>query len=159
MSLFTIGRLCVKLAGRDAGKKCVVVEEIDNTFVLVDGNVRRKRVNTKHLEPLKETLDLKAKASHEQVKAAFETLGLSVWDKKSKQSTERPRRIRAIKEKVAEAKKEAKVKKEKKTEATSKETPTKGIEATVTKETETEEKPETEKPEETSENQEVTEQQ
>ncbi len=48
MSIFNVGRLCVKLAGRDAGRKCVVVEQVDKTFVVVDGDVRRKKVNMKH---------------------------------------------------------------------------------------------------------------
>ena len=45
MSIFEVGRICVKLAGRDAGSKCVIVEELDNHYVLVDGDVRRKKVN------------------------------------------------------------------------------------------------------------------
>lgn len=92
MSLFEVGRLCVKIAGRDSGSKCVVVEEISANYVLVDGNVRRKKVNVKHLEPLAEMIDLKAKASHETVKSAFEKLNLPVWDKKSKKVAARPRK-------------------------------------------------------------------
>ncbi len=49
MSIFSVGRMCVKIAGRDAGRKCVVVEQLDDVFVLVDGNVRRKKVNVKQL--------------------------------------------------------------------------------------------------------------
>ena len=59
MSIFEVGRICVKLAGRDAGRKCVIVEELDNHYVLVDGDVRRKKVNICHLEPLEEMLDIK----------------------------------------------------------------------------------------------------
>lgn len=58
MSIFDTGRLCMKIAGRDAGRTCVVVEPIDNTFVLVDGDVRRKKVNVKHLEPLPEMISI-----------------------------------------------------------------------------------------------------
>lgn len=36
-----IGRVCIKIAGRDAGMKCVVVEQLDNNFVLIDGQTRR----------------------------------------------------------------------------------------------------------------------
>ena len=62
MSIFEVGRICVKLAGRDAGRKCVIVEELDNLYVLVDGDVRRKKVNINHLEPIEEMLDIKEKA-------------------------------------------------------------------------------------------------
>ncbi len=101
MSLYEIGRLCVKIAGRDAGRKCVVVDILDNTFVIVDGDVRRKRVNLKHLEPLNEMLKLKEGASHEEVKKAFEKLGLSVWATNPKKAGERPRRKRKSQQKAA----------------------------------------------------------
>ena len=116
MSLFNVGRLCVKLAGRDAGRKCVVVEQVDKTFVVVDGNVRRKKVNMRHLEPLADVVGIKDKASHEDVTSAFKKLGLEVWEKKSKQVAERPKKqkvkkVKPVKEKKAAPKKEAKIEK------------------------------------------------
>lgn len=107
MTLFDVGRLCLKIAGRDAGRKCVVVETVDGKFVMVDGNVRRKKINVKHLEPLAQKVGIKDKAGHEEVKKAFEKLGLSVWERKSKQPAERPRKQR--KEKPAAKKEEKKV--------------------------------------------------
>ena len=41
--MIDVGRVCVKIAGRDAGKKAVVVEKIDSNFVLIDGQTRRRR--------------------------------------------------------------------------------------------------------------------
>ena len=121
MSLLDVGRLAVKIAGRDAGRKCVVVEQIDNNFVLVDGNVRRKKVNVKHLEPLDKTVELKSGASHSDVKSAFEKLGFAVWDKKSKKPAERPRKQKKKKEAPVEKKEKKVAKKEEKVEV--KETP------------------------------------
>jgi large subunit ribosomal protein L14e len=100
MSLFNVGRLCVKLAGRDAGRKCVVVEQVDKTFVVVDGNVRRKKVNMRHLEPLTEMVEIKDKASHADVSSAFNKLGLDVWERKSKQVAERPKKQKVKKVKA-----------------------------------------------------------
>jgi large subunit ribosomal protein L14e len=99
MSIYSVGRICLKLAGRDAGRKCVIVNVVDDKFVTIDGNVRRKNVNTKHLEPLKEVIQIKDNASHAEVKIVFEKLGLTVWDKKSKTPTERPKQVRKTKEK------------------------------------------------------------
>ncbi len=110
MSLFTVGRICLKVAGRDAGRKCVVVEMYDNGFVLVDGATRRKKVNVKHLEPLNQVIELKTQASHEDVKNAFTQLSLPVWETKAKKVAPRPKKQKA--------KKEAPVKKEKKTPKT-----------------------------------------
>ena len=97
MSLFEVGRLCVKIAGRDAGNKCVVVESVDESFVVVDGNVRRKRVNIRHLEPLAQTITLHDRASPSDVKVAFDKLGIPVWAHKSKKVGERPHQIRTVK--------------------------------------------------------------
>lgn len=76
--MLTIGRLCIKTAGRDAMQHCVVIEEVDDKFVLVDGNTRRKNVNRAHLEPLTKTLDVKKGASTKDVLAAFEKAGIVV---------------------------------------------------------------------------------
>jgi len=61
--MFEIGRVCVKIAGRDAGKTAVVVDKVSGERVLIDGNVRRRKCNVKHLEPLKDILNLKKGAS------------------------------------------------------------------------------------------------
>ena len=113
MSIFEVGRLCVKIAGRDAGRTCVVVEAVGNGYVIVDGDVRRKKVNIKHLEPLEKTVSVKSKASSADVKKAFEKEGLSVWETKAKKAAERPRKMKAKKEAPVEEKK-AKPKKVKK---------------------------------------------
>lgn len=104
MSIFEVGRLCVKIAGRDAGRTCVVVEEAGNGYVVVDGDVRRKKVNIRHLEPLDRTVDLKTKAAHADVKKAFEKAGLSVWETKAKKAAERPKKMKAQKAAPAVAK-------------------------------------------------------
>ena len=69
--IFDIGRVCVKKTGREAGKKCVVVDVIDQNFVLIDGEVKRRRCNILHLEPTAQKLDIKKGASTEEVKAAL----------------------------------------------------------------------------------------
>ncbi|MBI2666039.1 50S ribosomal protein L14e [Candidatus Woesearchaeota archaeon] len=104
MSLFAPGRVVLKIAGRDAGRKAVVVEELDNTFVLVDGDVRRKKVNVKHLEPTAETLKISSGASHEEVASAFKKLGLPVWETKAKTPAERPQQKRKEEPKVKKVK-------------------------------------------------------
>ena len=72
--MLNVGRLCVKIAGREAGNKCVIVEVVDNNFVLVDGNVKRKRCSITHLEPLNDTIELKKDASHTDIIAEFKKL-------------------------------------------------------------------------------------
>ena len=107
--MFEIGRLCVKIAGRDAGKKCVVVDILKENYVLIDGLTRRRKCNLTHLEPLKEKIDIKKNASAEDVKKAFKKLGIDLVTKKSKKSTIKPKKVKVIKKSVEEkAKKKVK---------------------------------------------------
>jgi large subunit ribosomal protein L14e len=72
MSVYDIGRLCVKTMGREAGHYCVIVDIIDKNYLLIDGlKVRRRRVNFKHIEPIVETIEIKKGANHEEVKTAI----------------------------------------------------------------------------------------
>ncbi|MFX0103999.1 MAG: 50S ribosomal protein L14e [Candidatus Hodarchaeota archaeon] len=72
MSVYDIGRLCVKTVGREAGHYCIIVDIIDKNYLLIDGlKVRRRRVNYKHIEPIAETLEIKKGASHEELEAAI----------------------------------------------------------------------------------------
>ena len=55
MSAFDIGSICIKKVGKDAGKKCVIVDFIDKSFVLITGpkalsGVSRRKVNLRHVE-------------------------------------------------------------------------------------------------------------
>jgi len=72
MASFEVGRVCVKLSGRETGKKCVVVDVVDKNFVLVTGpktvtGVRRRRTNVDHLEPTTEVIELKKGAADDEV--------------------------------------------------------------------------------------------
>ncbi len=107
------GRLCIKIAGRDAGKKCVIVDVLKDKMVLIDGETRRRKCNVRHLEPLKEVLKIEKKADHAAVAAAFKKLGIDLVEKKSKPKTERPKKVRKVKEKPAEEKAEKKEEKKK----------------------------------------------
>jgi large subunit ribosomal protein L14e len=72
-----VGRVCVKIAGHEAGRKCVVIDVIDKSHVLITGpSVKRRRCNIRHLEPLEQKLDLEKGASDEEVKHALELAGL-----------------------------------------------------------------------------------
>ncbi len=113
MALYDIGRLCVKVAGRDANKKCVIVDVKDAHTVLIDGETRRRNCNVVHLEPLAETLELKKGASHAEVAAAFKKLGIELTATKAKKAAARPRRVRKAKEQPAEEPKKGKAAKAK----------------------------------------------
>jgi large subunit ribosomal protein L14e len=73
-----VGRVCVKLAGHEAGKRCVITDVLDGAYVVISGpGVKRRRCNIKHLEPTERKLDIPRGASDEEVKRALEAAGLS----------------------------------------------------------------------------------
>jgi large subunit ribosomal protein L14e len=90
--IFDIGRLCVKIAGRDAGKRCVIVDVLDDHYVLIDGETRRRKCNVAHLEPLKKVVEINKGATSPEVSAVLESEGIVVVEKKSKQTPARPKK-------------------------------------------------------------------
>jgi len=76
-----IGRICIKLRGREAGRKCVIVDLIDENYVLITGpkkvnGVKRRRVNIKHIEPLDLKVELNRGASDDEVLKSLEASNL-----------------------------------------------------------------------------------
>ena len=106
MAAIEVGRLCVKIAGRDAGKECLIVDVTDKNFVLIDGNTRRRKCNIDHLELLPQKADIKKGAAHDEVLKAFETLGVKA-EKKAPAKPKKPKLVEAPKaeEKTAKGKK------------------------------------------------------
>ena len=67
-----VGRICLKLTGREAGSRCVIVDVVDRNYVIVTGplevtGVRRRRVNMSHLQPLDEVVEISRNASDEEI--------------------------------------------------------------------------------------------
>lgn len=67
-----VGRICVKLKGREAERRCVIVDVVDRNYVIVTGppevtGVRRRRVNMSHLQPLDEVIEISRNASDEEI--------------------------------------------------------------------------------------------
>jgi len=80
MPAIEVGRICAKVSGREAGRKCVVVDVMDKSFVLITGpkkvtGVRRRRANVNHIEPLQDTIEVKRGASDEEVEEALKAAG------------------------------------------------------------------------------------
>lgn len=70
--LFEIGSVAVITQGRRAGKKVVIVDIIDENYVLVTGpkkasGVKRRRMNIKHLMPINLNFDIERGSEDEQV--------------------------------------------------------------------------------------------
>ena|SRR3972149_694431 len=92
--MIEIGRVCLKIAGRDSGKKCVVIDIVDNTFVMVDGQTRRKKVNIRHLEPTNAKISIKKGASHSDVSKELAKLKIETKETKAKKPKPKPKKVR-----------------------------------------------------------------
>lgn len=81
MPAIETGRVCVKTAGRDAGKYCVITKVIDNSFVEITGpkalsGVASQKTNTKHLEATADMIKIADGAKDEDVLSAVEAAKL-----------------------------------------------------------------------------------
>lgn len=86
MVLLELGRVCMKIAGREGGKYCVVVKPVDKgkkdkSFVFVTGpklltGVKRRKCNIEHLKATEYKLEISTDAADEQVISAYEKAGL-----------------------------------------------------------------------------------
>ena len=77
MVSFEVGRVVVKIMGREAGRRAVIVDMIDENFALISGpkdisGVRRRRVNFKHLEPVDKSIKISKGAGEEEIKSVME---------------------------------------------------------------------------------------
>ncbi|MDR2700144.1 MAG: 50S ribosomal protein L14e [Nitrososphaerota archaeon] len=77
MPAIEVGRICVKQFGREQGKKCVIIDMMDKSFILVTGpkklsGVKRRRVNLNHIAPLEDKIEISRGASDEEVTQVLE---------------------------------------------------------------------------------------
>jgi large subunit ribosomal protein L14e len=115
-----VGKVCLKIVGREAGKPCVVIKKVKNekgkegAFVLVTGpklltGVKRRRCNIEHLEPTQYKLEIKEDASDEEAIEAYKKAGVI-----AKFNLKMPSAAEMKSEKSKPEKKEEKPKKEEK---------------------------------------------
>lgn len=79
--LFEIGTVVVITHGRRAGKKAVVVDIIDENYVLITGpkslnGIKRRRMNISHLMPINLNFEIDRGAEDEEILGAIEERNL-----------------------------------------------------------------------------------
>jgi len=117
--MIDVGRICVKTAGREAGKFCVVVDVLKDRFVLVTGplvvtHVKRRRCNIEHLEPTPDVIKIAKNASDVEIinvykkQGIFEKLGTKPPSDKDMELAKEKERKRAVAKKGKPKEPEAK---------------------------------------------------
>jgi large subunit ribosomal protein L14e len=135
MVVLELGRVCMKLAGREAGKYCVVVKAAgkskdEKSYVTVTGprlltGIKRRRSNIDHLKATEYKLEVKENATDEEVVSAYEKAGVigklglkkpSAADMKAAAERKEQKAAKKAEAKKAEAKKAEAKKSAKKSE-------------------------------------------
>jgi large subunit ribosomal protein L14e len=68
--MIEVGRVVIKLKGRDAGTLGVITEIIDENFVKIITLKRKKarKCNVRHISPLKRVINIEGKSEEEIIK-------------------------------------------------------------------------------------------
>lgn len=74
--ILSVGRVCKKIAGVEAGNYCVIVNKVGKDFIVDGKNVKRGRCSIKHLFPLPITLEITKNQSSEEIYKLMEEKGL-----------------------------------------------------------------------------------
>jgi len=75
------GRICLKIAGREASRYCVIVEIVNDDFVLITGpksitGVKRRKCNIDHIEPTEHKFDIDSKVDDSRIEDLWKSSGL-----------------------------------------------------------------------------------
>ena len=79
-----LGQVCEILSGKEKGKICVVIKVENENFVLIDGNVKRRKCNVQHLKSLNKILKIKGNEKTDKIKELMKKEGFEVAGKKVK---------------------------------------------------------------------------
>lgn len=102
--MVNIGQTAVKIAGRDAGAVCAIVEILDSNYVMIDGQTRRRKCNIRHLEFLDKQVKLKKGAATSDVVKVLNELGFKIELKEKKKKEKKPKPVKLRKTKNKEEK-------------------------------------------------------
>jgi len=80
------GTVALKLAGRKAGRACVIVEKPSGNFVIVDDGNKRKRSNISHLELTQKKVKHSSSA---EIAESLRNLGFKIPEKKDKNAADK----------------------------------------------------------------------
>ena len=79
--MFELGRVCLKVAGREAGRYAVIVDTVDENFVIVSGpktitGVKRRKCNVDHLEPTENKFEIEQNVDDDLLETQWKSSGL-----------------------------------------------------------------------------------
>jgi large subunit ribosomal protein L14e len=118
-----IGRVCLKIAGREAGKISVIVDKDkkNENFVIIDGDVKKRRCNFSHLKHLATVIKVSSKDDSKKIIDSLIKAGYKIEkDQKPKKVRKKPKSKKPVKKPRKSSKKPKNKKSSKKPKATKK---------------------------------------
>ncbi len=97
--MVNLGDVVFKIAGRDAGQLGVVVDVLDQTYVLIDGCTRKRKCNLKHLVFLNKQIKFKKTMNSQDIVVSLKELGFTFPEIKKGEARvkkERPKQLRKV---------------------------------------------------------------
>lgn len=86
MAVLEVGRVCMKIAGREAGSYCAIIKSAgaakeEKSFVFISGpklltGIKRRKCNIDHLRATEFKIEIAEDANDEQIIEAYEKSGL-----------------------------------------------------------------------------------
>lgn len=75
------GRVVLKIAGREAGKYAVIIDNVKDNFVLISGpksitGVKRRKCNIDHIEPTEHKFEIEPKTDDASIENIWKSSGL-----------------------------------------------------------------------------------
>jgi len=88
------GDIILKISGRDAGNIGTITEVLDNNYVVIDGNTRKRKCNIKHLEFLGKNIPVRKDTDRNNIldlikKAGFQFKEIKKGNKREKKIQEK----------------------------------------------------------------------
>jgi large subunit ribosomal protein L14e len=74
--ILDVGRVCMKVKGKNAGNYCVIVEKPEKNMVTIEGrDIEKTKVNILHIEPMPTILKIGKSAKKDEITKALEKEG------------------------------------------------------------------------------------
>lgn len=110
--MMEVGRVCVKISGNDSGKYCVILEQIDDVYVTIAGEVKRGKCNIAHLDALPLVLDVNKNDTDEKIIQKMVNSNIIQGAPRKRDNKDKPKKEQVKAKEVKPKEKKAKPKKE-----------------------------------------------
>ena len=104
--MLNVGDIVVKIVGRESGRYCVIVEKVNDSFVVIDGDVKKRKCNVKHLEPTGKSIKVDKNIKKEDIIKELIANKFKIKEKKEVKRSVKEKKEDKVEKKTGAKKKE-----------------------------------------------------